>query len=184
VQVSGDKVTRWSDLSGNSRYVDQADATLQPTYVKVPWAESRSSTSAILRMAVCSSRGCSQRRRGHGPQPQHDPDGVPGLRNGFGHNGFLLGSNTNYHSTGPAEPDLGRANGWASANIRNGSTYLNRVKVDGTQTVLPTDYSIVSVVTTANVEADTLTKDRTYRTGGIKLGELLIYTRALSTKSG
>ncbi len=72
------------------------------------------------------------------------------------------------------------ANGWAHANIRNGSTYVNGIEVDGTTTQQPTDYSIISLVTSGNVEASTLALDRTYRTGGIKLAELLIYDRALT----
>jgi hypothetical protein len=98
-----------------------------------------------------------------------------------GSNGFLLGDDNNYHfHRGTANQIWEAPNGWASANIRNGSTYLNGVKVDGSNTVLPTAFSTVSLVTTANVEASMLARDRTYRSGGIKLGELLIYDRALS----
>jgi hypothetical protein len=98
-----------------------------------------------------------------------------------GTDGFLLGDDNNYHfHRGTARQIWDGANGWSSANIRSGSTYLNGVKVDGTATVLPTTYSTVSLVTTANVETSMLARDRTYRSGGIKLGELLIFDRALT----
>jgi hypothetical protein len=98
-----------------------------------------------------------------------------------GSNGFLLGDDNNYHfHRGQQSQFWDGANGWAHANIRTGSTYLNGVKVDGTATPLPTAYSLISLVTAGNVETSMLTRDRTYRSGGIKLGELLIYSTALS----
>ena len=44
----------------------------------------------------------------------------------------------------------------------------------------PDDWSIISVVTTGNVEANRLCNDRTYRSGGNKYGEILIYNRDLT----
>jgi len=185
VVASGDKVSRWNDLSGNNYYADQAAADQQPTYARgalngksivdfgdsvygnplatyQPWMQFRNAAGAALNISdvrtvfwVCGMDA--------------------------GSNGFLLGDDNNYHfHRGTANQIWDGANGWASANIRSGSTYLNGVKVDGTATVLPTDYSIISLVTTANVETSMLTRDRTYRSGGIKLGELLIYNVALS----
>ncbi|MGE5294144.1 MAG: LamG-like jellyroll fold domain-containing protein [Solirubrobacterales bacterium] len=183
--LSGDKVARWNDLSGNNYYADQTDATLRPTYVRgalsgraivdfgdsvygnplttyQPWMQFRDAAGAALNISTIRTVFW-----------------VCGMDSGS--NGFLLGDDNNYHfHRGTANQIWDGANGWASANIRSGSTYLNGEKVDGTATVLPTDYSIISLVTTANVEADSLTKDRTYRSGGIKLGELLIFDRALT----
>ena len=89
-----------------------------------------------------------------------------------GIDGFLLGDDNNYHFHRGTEGQMwDAANGWAHANIRDGSTYLDGVQVDGTATQMPTDYSIISLVTTGNIETSMLARDRTYRSGGIKLGE-------------
>ena len=183
--LSGDKVTRWNDLSGAGNYADQTAAAQQPTYVRSklngkgivdfgdsvygnplttyqPWMQMRNASGAVLNISTVRTVFW-----------------VLGMDSGS--NGFLLGDDNNYHfHRGQQNQIWDGANGWASANIRNGSTYLNGVKVDGTATVLPTAYSMVSLVTTANVEASMLARDRTYRSGGIKLAELLIYDRALT----
>jgi hypothetical protein len=183
--LEGDKVARWNDLSGNNSYADQTTADLQPTYVRgalsgrpivdfgdsvygnplttyQPWMQFRNAAGAALNISTVRTVFW-----------------VCGMD--AGSNGFLLGDDNNYHfHRGQQNQIWDGANSWAHANIRNGATYLNGVQVDGTQTVLPTDFSIISLVTTANVETSALTRDRTYRSGGIKLGELLIYDRALS----
>ena len=182
LQLVGDQVERWNDRSGNSYYADQMDSALQPTYVAgalngkgivdfgdsvygsldQPWMQFRDASDAELNISNVRTVFW-----------------VAGMD--AGSNGFLLGDDNNYHFHRGTEQQIwDGANGWAHANIRNGSTYLNGVEVDGTATVLPMDYSIISLVTAGNVETSTLTLDRTYRTGGIKLGELLIYDRALT----
>jgi hypothetical protein len=183
--LSGDKVTRWNDLSGAGNYTDQTTASLQPTYVKgklagkgivdfgdsvygnplatyQPWMQMRNASGAVLHISTIRTVFW-----------------VLGMDSGT--NGFLLGDDTNYDFHRGTTNQIWEApNGWASVNIRNGSTYLNGVKVDGTTTVLPTAFSMVSLVTTANVQTSRIACDRTYRSGGIKLGELLIYDRALT----
>jgi autotransporter-associated beta strand protein len=72
---------------------------------------------------------------------------------------------------------------YISTSIRYGKTFLNHETVDGTVTALPTDaFKMVSLVTTGNVQASTLTKDRTTagRTGGMSIAELIIFNTALS----
>ncbi len=180
--LAGNNVSRWNDRSGAGAYAEQTDPALQPTYVRgalngkgivdfgdsiynstdAPWMQFRDASDAALNISnvrtvfwVCGMDA--------------------------GTDGFLLGDDNNYHfHRGQQNQIWDGASGWASANIRDGSTYLNGVLVDGTATVLPTDYSIISLVTTGNVETSMLTRDRTYRAGGIKLGELLIYDRALT----
>ena len=183
--LSGDKVTRWNDLSGNEAYADQTAAAVQPTYVrgalngrgvvdfgdsayentadqKQPWMQMRDASDAALNISNVRTVFW-----------------VCGMDTGAA--GFLLGDDNNYHfHRGQQQQMWDGANGWAHANIRDGSTYLNGTEVDGTATVVPTDYSIISLVTAGNVETSWLARDRTYRSGGIKLGELLIYDRALT----
>ncbi len=182
LQLSGDSVSRWNDRSGNGYYAEQTEPALQPTYLRnglngkgtVDFGDSVYGTLDHPWMQFCDASGADLN--------------ISNIRTVFwvagmdaASNGFLLGDDNNYHFHRGTENQIwDGANGWAHANIRNGSTYLNGIEVDGTATVLPTDYSIISVVTAGNVEASTLTLDRTYRTGGIKLGELLIYERPLT----
>ena len=93
---------------------------------------------------------------------------------------FLLGHASSYHF---------HANGtkfWGNytpvAPVYNGTTRMNGSVINGMTTDVPTSLSIVSLVTTANVSADSFSKDRTITNRGWKgdLGELIIYNSALS----
>ncbi len=185
IELSGDKVARWDDLSGNGYYADQSDEAVRPTYVSgalsgraivdfgdslygnpltdyQPWMQFRNTSGNALNINTVRTVFW-----------------VCGMDEGT--DGFMLGDDNNYHfHRGTANQIWDGANGWASANIRDGSTYLNGEEVDGTQTVVPTEFSIITLITTGNVETSMLARDRTYRSGGIKLGELLIYDRALT----
>ncbi|HOI35856.1 MAG: LamG-like jellyroll fold domain-containing protein [Sedimentisphaerales bacterium] len=183
--LEGDKVARWNDLSGNNYYADQATANQQPTYVRGalngrPVVDFGDSVHNVDEGAPV--RSWMQFRNASGSALN-----ISNVRTVFwvcgmdaGRNGFLLGDDNNYHFHRGWENQIWNSD-HAHANIRNGATYLNGEQVDGTQTVLPTDFSIISLVTAGDVEASTLARDRTTeRSGGIKLGELLIYDRALS----
>ncbi len=72
---------------------------------------------------------------------------------------------------------------WTSASIRNGTTKLMGTPVNGLTTVLPSaSYSLVSLVTTGPVRANTLTADRGMvgRSWAGDMAEVLIYDHALS----
>ena len=64
--------------------------------------------------------------------------------------------------------------------MTNGQTYFNGLLVDGTTTALSSSFNLVSLITTGNVEASSLCGDRTYRSGGQKIAEVILYNRALS----
>ncbi|MFA4852422.1 MAG: hypothetical protein WC599_07885, partial [Bacteroidales bacterium] len=49
-----------------------------------------------------------------------------------------------------------------SNNILQGETRLNSQIINGTQVDIPTVYSIISIITTGNVRADNISKDRSY----------------------
>ena len=75
-------------------------------------------------------------------------------------------------------------NSWTNNRIRNGTTRLNGMEIDGRYTYYPNELSIISVKTTGNVQADSFGYDRgwTSRQWVGKLGELLIYSSPLSDK--
>jgi hypothetical protein len=92
---------------------------------------------------------------------------------------FLLGdSGYNYFSGG--EDSLWHAN--VHGYVRNGSTWLNGVAVDGTQTQRPQQMSIVSLVTTGNVIADRFSQNgaNVGTSWNGDLAELIIYDRVLT----
>lgn len=100
---------------------------------------------------------------------------------------FLLGDDNSFHFHRPVVPLGNPANPlWevqnASTYVKNGKTYLNGTQIDGTTTPLPLQYSVISLVTTGNVQASRLCIDRNYmnRTGGQQIAEILIYNRALT----
>jgi len=185
LELSGGNVSRWNDRSGNDYYAEQTDAASQPLYAGgalngksiVDFGDS------IYGNPLTTYQPWMQFRNAAG-----DALNISNVRTVFwvagmdaDIHGFLLGDDNNYHFHRGTEGQIwDGANGWAHANIRDGSTYLNGVLVDGTATELPTDYSIISLVTTGNIETSALALDRAYRTGGIKLGELLIYDRPLT----
>src|SRR6185503_16461140 len=69
----------------------------------------------------------------------------------------------------------------ASANVRNGQTWVNGVPVDGTVTNRPRTMSVVSLVTTGPVSADRFGSGNTVNRGWFgDLAELVIYDRELS----
>jgi autotransporter-associated beta strand protein len=94
---------------------------------------------------------------------------------------FLLGDSSAYdfHS--------GDSTIWApyaNPTVINGTTKLMGAVVDGTATALPSSsYSLVSLVTTGPVRANTLSQDRTIsgRSWTGDVAELLVYDRALSS---
>ena len=96
---------------------------------------------------------------------------------------FLLGDDTAYHFHRGQNGETWHS-GHSSANIRNGTTRINGRAVDGTKTPVPTHYSVISLVTTGNVQANRFVKDRNIglpsRSWDGDLAELLIYNRALT----
>jgi PKD repeat protein len=76
---------------------------------------------------------------------------------------------------------------WAGANVNpnvlNGETRLNSQVVNGQSAAIPNNYALISLVTTANVEADNFTYDRLNagRVWDGDLAELVVYNQALSS---
>jgi hypothetical protein len=93
---------------------------------------------------------------------------------------FLLGDDTEYHFHATDEGNLWGE--YTSPNILDGTTRLMGNAVDGRTTVLPEgSFQLVSVVTTGDVQANTLSEDREYgRTWIGEVAEVLVYSRALT----
>ncbi len=117
---------------------------------------------------------------------------VVGSQNG---GGFLLGCDPRYGTDGNYahlhrgdlfDNVLGRI--WSpintSANVRGGVTRLNGVAVNGETTPLGGGFDLISLVTTGDTRASMFAGDRNFpaRSGGQRLAEVLVFTRALSAK--
>jgi hypothetical protein len=98
---------------------------------------------------------------------------------------FLLGHNDSvvydFHAGNPNIWDAL----YSSASIRGGTTKLMGNIVDGTTTALPSSsYSLLSLVTTGNVRANRLSRDRNIggRSWAGDIAEVLIYDRPLTAE--
>lgn len=92
---------------------------------------------------------------------------------------------THFHRGDPFAAVQGRL--WrsnASGFVRGGVTRLNGVTVNGEMTPLGGGFDLISLVTTDNTRASMFAGDRNFpeRSGGQKLAEVLVYTRALSAQ--
>lgn len=98
---------------------------------------------------------------------------------------FLLGDTATYdfhRGAGVNGPIW--SNQWSNVNIRNGITRLMGSGVDGTFTSMPADtFQLLSVVTTGDVQANTLSNDRAFanRSWNGDIAEILIYDAPLSS---
>ena len=70
---------------------------------------------------------------------------------------------------------------YASSYLRSGSIFVDMVQMaTPTLTKLPSGFHVVSLGASGAVRASTFGRDRFARLGGIRLGEVLVYTNALS----
>lgn len=92
---------------------------------------------------------------------------------------FLLGDDNTYNFHGGVTKIWDSA---AHANVKNGSTEVDGVAVDGTLVDRPAAPAIISVVTIGNVTASRVSKDRGYtRSWEGEIAEILIYDVPLSS---
>ncbi len=93
---------------------------------------------------------------------------------------FLLGDDNSYHFHSSGDKMWG---GYTSGNIKSGTTEVNGAAVDGTLVSRPTEPAIISLITTANVTASRVSRDRGYgRSWEGKIAEILIYDVPLSSE--
>ena len=95
---------------------------------------------------------------------------------------FLLGDDTTYQFHRKSANGPLWDNGYAASNIKNGTTKLMGNVIDGTTTSLPSgSFQVVSLVTTGNVQANSICQDRTsHGSWQGDIAEILIYNRALT----
>jgi len=94
---------------------------------------------------------------------------------------FMLGDDTQYHFHRGDSNFIWHST-YTHDNIKNGNTYVDGTLVDGTITALPTTTTLISIVTTGNVQANTLINDRNIagRVWDGDIAEVILYSEALS----
>ena len=178
---SAGALSQWTDANGKGTYVSQATASNRPTLVndnKLA-GPARSLVDFGAFVFNATTTGWMQFN-----SSMTDIRALFWVGKTTNEN-FLLGSTgTDYqfHSGGAGLPIWNTT--YASANIRNGTTWLNGTAVPGTTTNMPpaTDLVRIGAFPTANVSASAIGRDRTYRSGGIKAGEVMVFNTTLTTQ--
>jgi hypothetical protein len=173
VSASGDKIYRINDKSGNANHAYQTGTdTTRPTYL--PNAQNGKSVGKFLRSAAQWNYWTS----------------IGTIRTVFWMFkevaqwcfASVLGdaNEYNFHRSGNLQ-NLFWWGEYTSTYVNNGTLRVNASAIDGLSTNVPTSFSVCSLVTTGNVQANCFSKDRnTSRYFDGQLGELIIYTTALT----
>jgi hypothetical protein len=164
------KVSRWRDVSGRGNDLSQADPALQPSFV--PDAQASRPVVRLDGDDVLLFKSRLTTIRTVFWVIREDPEALDGYR-------FLFGDATAYDFYSGAAHELWSVH--SNPAITGGETRINGVLVNGMTTNRPTNLSVVSLVTTANVTADAFSRDRIYgRSWRGDLAELVVYDRALT----
>ncbi|MCX6872983.1 MAG: DUF2341 domain-containing protein [Verrucomicrobia bacterium] len=180
-KADGNSVTTWNDLSGNAAHATVPGGNAAPVYV------ANAGTETGLPAVYFAKNGGA----GDSAALRFTRDSaIRTVFSVFKGNSFLLTDAAAYdfHRPGddtPADPLwVGAPNNWTSANITNGTTYVNGTLVNGTSDAMPTSlhngFNLVEVLTTGTVQADSFNKDRTYHAGNQYQAEVIIYDRQLN----
>lgn len=172
--TNGATVNTWNDLSGSGNNATLASGA--PTY----------QTNAINAKPVVRFKGYQVNMPGgHFTFPS-----IPNVRTVFwvvkktpgSHLRFLLGDDTEYHFHAGVSTLWDAPN--VSPNILGGTTRIMGAAINGTTTALPEgSFQLISVVTSGDVQVNTLSQDRSFaeRTWEGDIAEILIYPRALTS---
>jgi hypothetical protein len=170
---SGATVTTWADMSGSGNHATLASGA--PTY----------QTNAVNGKPVVRIQGYQI----NAPGGSFGFPRISNIRTAFwvirkspwSHQRFLLGDDTEYHFHAGVRTLWDAEN--TSPYILGGTTKIMGATVNGTTAPLPEgSYQIISVVTSGDVQANTLSQDRSFteRTWEGDIAEVLLYPRALT----
>jgi hypothetical protein len=173
----GARVDTWQDLSGNYNNLKKE---AQSSYLGAVFKSNGKNGLPVLRFNADAAYEMSA--------PITDIRTVFWMvkeDSGYTGGSFLLGDTFNHfdysrNGSGIANPPIWDSI-YTSDKIKLGQTRLNGTLIDGTVTNMPTDYSVISVITTDNTRASRVQRDR----GNEKLwkgewGELIIYNKPLN----
>lgn len=175
VILNGNFVSQWSDFSGNNRHATSSADVIRPKLVSgvlngMPAISFDGIEDFLEFPEITDARTIFWVLR-----ENPAANGIPyrpllGWSGGFN---FLRGSGEQFW-----DPQ------YSSPAVHNGSTRMNLQPINGTQQVVPNDFSIVSLSTVANVQASHITMEWNIygRTWWGEIAELIIYNQALSVE--
>jgi autotransporter-associated beta strand protein len=175
--LSSDAVTQWNDANARGTFLSQASAANRPLPITDPTLAGPART--LIDFGAFNATSGRWMQMGAAMTDIRALFWVGKTTN----ENFLLGSTGSdypFHSGGAGLPIW--SSQYASANVRNGTTWLNGSAVPGTTTNMPSDLVRVAAFTTANVNANALGRDRTFRYGGIAPGEVMVFNTTLTTQ--
>ena len=180
--MNGNPVSTWPDLSGNGANATVPSGNAAPMYVANAGTDTGLPALYFPKNGGAGSSGALRFTR---------DSNIRTVFSVFKGNSFLLTDTDAFHfhrpgDDNPADPlwDGPSQHNWTSANILNGSTYVNGTSVNGASHAMPTNlhggFNLVEVITTGNVQADSFNKDRIYHSGNQYQAEVILYNRALT----
>jgi hypothetical protein len=172
VAGDGTSIFEWADQSGNANHLVQSVVANQPQLVT-----GEANGLPIVRFDGAGDWLAFTTRlttiRTVFWVIRASPSATPGYR-------FLLGDASSYDFCSGETTKLWSGT-YASPLVRNGETRLNGAPENGLTADRPAALSVISLVTTGNVRADAMSRDRTLgRSWWGDLAELLIYDRPLT----
>ncbi len=182
---SGTALAQWNDANGRGTFVSQSTAANQPSLITdlslAGPAKSLVDFGAYAYYSTATPTAADWMQFNAAMTDIRAMFWVGKTSN----DNFLLGSTAtdyHFHSGGPGAAIWNST--YASANIRNGTTWLNGAAVTGTTTIMPAASNLVRIgaFTTANVSANTLARDRTNRYGGEQIGEVMMFNTTLTSQ--
>lgn len=174
-------VSQWNDANGRTTFVSQATAANRP--LPVTDATLSGPARSLVDFGAFTLNAITTGWMQFG-SPMTDIRALFWVGKTTNEN-FLLGSTGSdyaFHSGGAGLPIWSTQ--YAHANIRNGTTWLNGTQVPGTTTNMPAATNLVRIgnFNAGNVSASAIGRDRTYRSGGIQPGEVMIFNTVLSAQ--
>ncbi len=176
--ATGSEISRWLDADGNGVYAEQNTPSKSPVILAA-------AQNGRPVMDFGTFYGSESGRSMAFKSAQGENLDLTTIRSAFwvmqGSNHLLTSATTyDFHRSGDTNTSAPWQSGLAHANVLGGQTYLDGTLINGTTTALASGFNLVSLVTTGNVSAGTLCGDRTFRSGGQKIAEVILYNRALS----
>jgi autotransporter-associated beta strand protein len=183
--TNGAAVTQWDDLSGSGAHATVPSGNASPTFV------SNAVPGGLPALYFAKNGGATA----SGALKFSIDGAVRSIFSVFKGNSFLLtdsrlqasGGSYHFHRTTDDKPtDSLWDNQYASANLKNGSNYVNTLYMPTPAlTAMPTNsnngFNLIETITTGNVTADSFNKDRgTIHAGNQYHAELALFDSAVS----
>jgi autotransporter-associated beta strand protein len=172
-------ISQWSDANGRGTFVSQATAANRPALLSDATLAGPARSLVDFGAYIYNATTAPWMQFGASMTDIRALFWVGKTTNG----NFLLGSTAtdyHFHSGGAGLPIWSTQ--YASDRVRNGTTWLNGNPVTGTTTNMPSGLVRVAAFTTDKVNANTLGRDRSVRSGGIQPGEVMVFNTVLTTR--